>query len=192
MSSTMQSGDLSLHNQSLSSIKGSDTSSKDREKYLKYNKPARKELLRLMTKNHLKSHCRDVDNTLTCHNINYDTTTKTYIEGPYILTRLRIYSFIYLGLLIINGKIQLVDLIRFIREGVVSYHNVDHFLPEEFRELNVKSWNDGNSFLCHHKVRILTGKLAKLLDVTKYVRMQNLTKLCQRYFNELNLPGIIA
>ncbi|KAK4876153.1 hypothetical protein RN001_012575 [Aquatica leii] len=187
---TLQSTETSLLNQSLGSLKSDETSPKDKDKYLQYNKYARKELLKHLTKNHLKTHIKDVNSTRTCHKLTAKSLSTSYVEGPTILSRMKIYAFLYLGLLINKDNIQLGDLIRFVREGRLSYHYIDHFFPEDLHEklTGIKSWNDKQAFLSHYRMRRTTAQLAQLLDVTTYVPIPNLLYLCRRYCHELNLP----
>ncbi|KAF2897605.1 hypothetical protein ILUMI_08574 [Ignelater luminosus] len=191
LSNTMQSEDVSLHNQSLISLRsGSDSSKTKEEKYLRYNEGSKKELLKIMTKHHLKAHCRDVDSLLDCHKVSYKTLTHKFAHGYEVLSRSKIYALLYLGLLINKDKIQLADLLRFIREGNLSFHSVRHFFPEEYegRIASIKSWNSANTLLCHFRLREIAADIAKHLKITKYIPRQNLAELCRRYCTELNLP----
>lgn len=192
LSNTMQSEDISLHNQSLVSLKsGSDSTKTKEDKYLRFTDGSKKELLKIMTKSHFKAHCRDVDSLLDCHKIAYKTLSTKFTHSYEVLTRSKIYALLYLGLLINKDKIQLADLLRFIREGSLSFYSVRHFFPEEYadRLASIKTWNNANTLLSHFRLRETAIDIAKHLRITKYIPQQNLAELCQRYCTELNLPG---
>ncbi|KAF5300235.1 hypothetical protein FQR65_LT09189 [Abscondita terminalis] len=186
---TLQSDETSLLNQSLSSLQSAD-SSKEKDKYLQYNKYARKELLKHISKNHLKVHMRDVNSTHTCHKMSYRSVSTTHVDSPAVVSRAKIFALLYLGLLINKDNVQLGDLMRFIKEGRLSYHHINHFFPEEVQDQlsSIRTWNENRAFLIHYRMRWMTAQMAHFLDVTQDVPMQNLINLCRRYCNELNLP----
>jgi len=43
---------------------------------------------------------------------------------------------IYLGVSVISSQYTLTDLIRWIREGRLSYFNADRFLPDDMKTVN--------------------------------------------------------
>lgn len=189
--STTQQSDVSQLNQSLGSLKGSsDTEKKDMSKFLRYHPSASKELKKKMTKNHFKDHCRDVNSILTCHRASARTVSRSYLDSPYVITRNKVFAIIYIGLLINKEDIQLGDMLRYIREGHLSFEYYNHFLPEEIleRKLNVCTFNRGNNSLVGAGLRVCTAKMATFLNVKKYMPVQNLVDLCKRYCDELNLP----
>ncbi|KAF5272113.1 hypothetical protein FQA39_LY01196 [Lamprigera yunnana] len=187
--STLQSEGDSLANQSLQSLRSEQGSLKE-ENILQYNRYVKKEFLKYMGKSHLKKHRRDINSEQTCHKITKKSFSPTYYGGPVVLMRNKIYAVIYLGLLINKDNIQLGDLLRFIREGHLSFHNVLHFFPEDCLDkvLNLRRWNDRQHFLTHLGIRKTTAQIAHFLDVTSYVPIQDIVQLCRRYCKELNLP----
>lgn len=187
-----QQSEISLLNQSLGSLKAStDTNRKDTSKYLRYHPSALKELEQRMTKGHLKRHRKDVNNVMTCHKLSRKMCTHKYIRSPYVLTRSKIFSVIYLGLLINKEKIQLGDMLRYIREGRMSFEHYNHFFPVEVREknLDVCTFNQGNQPFSSVGLRENSAMMANVLGVNKYMPVQNLVELLKRYCEELNLPG---
>ncbi|KAB0795574.1 hypothetical protein PPYR_12413 [Photinus pyralis] len=187
ISSTLPSDDL---NQSLTSLRSPSAASSDSETRLQYSKLAKKELLKTMKAGHLKRHINDTNNEHTCHKGTYKNFTRSYVEGPAVLSRIKIYALLNLALLINKDNIQLGDLIRFIREGHLSFHYINHFYPEGYDnvQFNLKTWNDGKAYPSHSWMRSITAKLAHFLNVSANIPMQNLPQLCHRYCHELNLP----
>lgn len=181
---------VSLANQNLTSLKSPSSSYQDNAPNLVFNKEARKELLKTQSKYHLKKHRVDIHSELKCHKPTYRAISTTYKNSPYLLTRNKLYSLIYLGLLIIKDKIQLGDLLRLIREGHVSYNSVMHFFPEEFEEKNIDLTNylSRKMPLTHYSTRQISAKIVNYLGIARNIPVQNLVVLCERYCHELNLP----
>lgn len=61
----------------------------------------------------------------------YKTVSRKFRYGPLALSRNKVFGIIYLGLLMIKDKIQLGDMLRFIREGHLSYNKVEHFFRKK-------------------------------------------------------------
>ncbi|XP_018319167.1 TATA box-binding protein-associated factor RNA polymerase I subunit B isoform X2 [Agrilus planipennis] len=166
----------SLHNQSLSSLRGSKEQA-SKKLIIQFNKEATKELKSLLGEDHLEAHMKDFSSQLECHPPVY-----------------RLVS----SLLITKDNMQLGDLLRYIREGHISYHKVDHFLPEDvigkFTKRHLLRMNIQNSQfrLLHGGVRKMTAHVAKKINVVKYISVQNIEHLIKRYCNELNLPDEIC
>lgn len=110
-----------------------------------------------------------------------------------MITRNKLYSLIYLGLLIIKDDIQLSDMLRLIKEGHVSYNSVIHFFPEELQQNNAHLTNylSRKMPLTHYSIRQVSAEMAKYLGITQNIPVQNLVNLCKRYCYELNLPDEI-
>lgn len=181
----------SLHSTSLSNLGLASDKASNKIGSIKYNRKARKLLRKRMSLVHFKKHCCDIENALRCHRMTYRSLPPKYAHGPEVLSRCKLYALIYLGLLIVKDKVQLGDMLRFIREGHLSYHIVNHFFPEDHvdNQLNIKTWNKGHTLLCHYAVRSTAADIAKLIEVTTYIPVQDLVQLCHRYCEELNLPG---
>ncbi|KAK5645336.1 hypothetical protein RI129_006636 [Pyrocoelia pectoralis] len=175
MSSTLPSEEVT--NQSLTSLKTASDASSDSVRDIEYNKFAKTQLLKTMKKGHLKQHTGDTNNTYTCHKATYKAFPTRYTEA----------------LLINRDNVQLGDLLRFIREGHLSFHRIDHFYPDGYdkTQFNLRTWNEKHSLLSHYRMRMATAKLAHFLDVTSSVPVQNVIQLCRRYCHELNLPDEI-
>lgn len=177
-------------NQSLLSLKSSSDNSTKLEK-LMYNRIAKKELFKTISKRHLKQHCKDFHVEMNCHKPSYRGLSKKYILSANVLSRNRLYAIIYLGLLIIKDKIQLADILRFIREGHLSYNSIDHFFPEALsnKQLNTKNYKARTMQMTSFGLREITAKIAVFLGISHLVPVQNLVDLCEQYCIELNLPG---
>lgn len=178
---------------SLQSLKGStDTHTKTNR--LLFSKVGREEFLKVCSRRHYTAHRNNDNSDLRCHKFTYKTVSRQYKYSPSILSRSKVFGIIYLGLVMIKDKIQLGDMLRFIREGHLSYNNVEHFFPEEvvaLQKFDVGSYNARSMPLTHSGLRSIAASLATYLEVTKLIHVQNLVELCERYCKELNLPGKI-
>lgn len=116
--------------------------------------------------------------------------TKQYKYGVHFISPIKLYSLLYLGLLIVKDKLQLGDLLRFIREGHLSFNKYTHLFPNDDGDnlWNIMN-NIKNSSFSSDSIRVYTGKLAKFLGVTSFIRIPNCIDLCHRYCQEMNLPG---
>lgn len=177
------------HSQSLASLKSSSDSSKKPHKIV-YNRFARKEILKQTTKNHLKNHCKDFENELKCHRMTYQSLSRGYEQGVTMITRNKLYAIVYLSLLIVKDAIQLGDLLRYVREGHLSFDHVEHFFPEGLNTsgFNMNVYAGSSHLLTHNRLRETAATLAKFLEIPRKIRVQNLVELCERYCKELNLP----
>ncbi|VEN37850.1 unnamed protein product, partial [Callosobruchus maculatus] len=107
--------DSSFRSTQESSLLGTETltsmksSSVTEENTLKFNHYAKKELRRKLSSSHLKEHQKDINLTLNCHKLIYKERTRRYKRGVQILSPDKLYSVLYLGLLIIKDQIQLCE-----------------------------------------------------------------------------------
>lgn len=87
------------------------------EEFLHYNRSARKMIRKHLSKMK-KSKNKNVDTNDTndeYKNISWRSFTSHYTKSPQILTRCKVYSLLYLGLLIVKDKIQLSDMLRYVQ-----------------------------------------------------------------------------
>lgn len=190
-----QTQDSFASNQNLQSVTSSLSTEPKKPTAVVYANPSKTELLKLYSKkHHFKRHCEDEDCEMACHKVTYRTLTRPFKYGPTVLTRNKLFGIIYLGLLIIKDKIQLGDLLRFIREGHLSYNNVEHLFPEETEteKFDVGTYNSRTMFLTHFGLRTTAASLAVWLEVIDHIHVQNLVALCERYCKELELPVQVA
>ncbi|KAJ3643480.1 hypothetical protein Zmor_026189 [Zophobas morio] len=185
-------GTPSLHNETLASLQSSEKSSKS--KPLAYNIYASRELKRIQrTRYHWRKHIVDFERNLKCHRVSYRRISHRYRQSPYILSLNKLYSILYLALLIVKDKIQLGDLLRFIKEGKLSFNCYSHFFPENFadKRLNFRNFKK-NSVFANTPFRVITSEMSVFLDVDYYVVCPDLVELSERYCKELNLPREIC
>ncbi|KAL3274544.1 hypothetical protein HHI36_015926 [Cryptolaemus montrouzieri] len=184
----------SLHNEtltSLNSLKSSSENTSQSSVPLRYNKYAKEELTRKQSDEHIQQHAEDFDNTMTCHRLSYAEASKAYVNSPHVLSINKIYSILYLGLLLTKSKIQLSDMLRFIREGHLSFNSFKHFFPEEMKDNFLTQLYPRKLCLMSAYVRRSSFQLAKFLGVSKFIRVQNLAYLVEKFCQELNLPQVI-
>ncbi|KAJ8970841.1 hypothetical protein NQ317_014272 [Molorchus minor] len=107
------------------------------------------------------------------------------------MSPIKLYSLLYLGLLINNDEMQLGDLFRFMREGHLPLTNCAQLLPEGYLDKFLGLTNDCNvlKMFSHKEFRDYTARLAKFLNVVRFIGVIDITRLCQRFCKEMNLPG---
>lgn len=181
-------------NQTLTGLTSDDESSTCVGR-IRFNKAARRELLKSMTKEHLEQHEMDAEKKMTCHKINRLLVSNAFRLGPMTLTRNKLYSIIYIALLLTESKYQLSDIIRFCREGHLSYLQYRHFFPETYseKEIDEKMYQNGyKSLFSYDYIRKTASDIYKFINIKKCDYSPDLIELCKRYCTELNLPGKIT
>ncbi|XP_071866435.1 TATA box-binding protein-associated factor RNA polymerase I subunit B isoform X2 [Bombus fervidus] len=82
-----------------------------------------------------------------------------YKMGPNIITPMRLWAIIYLALRIHNQPIQLGDMLRYGREGHLSYYKLDHLLPPELDlTANERSFLTQNVEITHKGMRRIIAR----------------------------------
>lgn len=142
-----------------------------------------------MSHKHRKQHKEDIEGQMTCHKPrNYRRNFQT---APTNLKCFTLYSILYTGLLIINDPIQLGDMLRFIREGHLSFGCYRHFFDEEISDKTLNLPPRKEKLFSHGFFRRRCAKVVQFLDATNYVHKPDLVSLCSRYCKELNLPRTV-
>ncbi|XP_060526939.1 TATA box-binding protein-associated factor RNA polymerase I subunit B [Cylas formicarius] len=172
----------SMMSETLSSLKSNSTHTEKANK-IQYNTHSKHYLKKRMAKEHIKEHRQDLRKELKCHKMTYKHSYK-FAVGPSVITIGKLYQILYLGLNITRSDIQLGDMLRFIREGHLSFGAFFHLFPEDVK-VHMKKHQHLVTFTVF---RDKIAGLAKFLDLTVYVEMPNLITLCARYCKELNLP----
>lgn len=188
MSQQLTQDSSSLHNETLSSLRGGSSKGQTANEPLRYNVYSTREMKKKMSKKHVSKH-KIFDESLKCH---HKISSRKYEFGVQFLSPIKIYSLLYLGLLITKDKLQLGDLLRFIREGHLSFNNYINLFPEEYSDklLNITN-NNKNAVISSSSMRIYTAKMAKFLGVTTFIIVPDLNELCRRFSKEMNLPGML-
>ncbi|XP_039315147.1 uncharacterized protein LOC105201074 isoform X2 [Solenopsis invicta] len=118
--------------------------------------------------------------------------TTRYKTGPDLITPTKLWAILYLALRIHNQDIHLGDMIRYGREGRLSYYRLDRLIPPE-----VSLTKSDINFLSramditHKGMRRIIGQMAKFLGVTRII-CPDLLSLVNRYCTELALPKDIS
>ncbi|XP_012250900.2 TATA box-binding protein-associated factor RNA polymerase I subunit B isoform X1 [Athalia rosae] len=174
---------LSLVNQSLHCIRSSGRSvTFERLKYSKHAKMEEKKVKQLSKKLPASKRKRYQKNHVT---------TK-YRTGPHVITPIKLWAILYLALRIHNQNIHLADILRYGREGHLSYYRLDHLLPAEMQltDNDVKLLTQNNE-ITHKGMRRTSAELAKYLSVYE-IYCPDFIMLIERYCKDLNLPkGIL-
>ncbi|XP_071446214.1 TATA box-binding protein-associated factor RNA polymerase I subunit B [Hetaerina americana] len=107
--------------------------------------------------------------------------------------KVKLLAIIHLSLILCEDDIQLSDLLRWIREGHLSYCSVTHFLPAEMtsRGKCVRGLEFKPIWPSYITVCRVAGNLVAELGI-KSLPTPSLPNLIQRYAKELELPGELA
>lgn len=140
-----------------------------------------------MSEKHFQEHCENPD--LRCHKINLKNVQDTYYL--YNLNSYKLYLILYMALRLNNSDIQLSDLLRFIREGHLSYQHYQHFFPEEMA-MNLKYQknfhSNARSEISPALFQTRVYEIAAFIQVVHWPT-PDMGTLCARYIKELQLPG---
>ncbi|XP_020283590.1 TATA box-binding protein-associated factor RNA polymerase I subunit B [Pseudomyrmex gracilis] len=118
--------------------------------------------------------------------------TTEYRSGPEIITTSKLLAILYLSLRIHNQDIHLGDMLRYGREGHLSYYRLDCLVPPEV-ELTKQETNflSRVTDVTHKGMRRIIGRMAKFLGV-RHIICPNFLPLINRYCSELALPNGIS
>lgn len=113
-------------------------------------------------------------------------------EKTRIVTGSTLLSIIWCASNICGSRIQITDLVRFVREGNISYFTYKHFLPEDYVRYTDKFSHTtfhSNSMLRFENFRYqLTAFIKYIPDLITSIKVPNLSEISKRYLTELNLP----
>ncbi|CAH1170138.1 unnamed protein product [Phaedon cochleariae] len=179
----------SLHNETLTSLKSGSDKSGEIETKLHFNRYSMREFRKHMSKKHFTKHKADIRRDLKCHRLSITECSNAYKYGVHYVSPIKLYCILYLGLLINREDIQLGDLLRFIREGHLTFNKYTDLFPESYtnKYLNIQN-NSKNNLFSNKRFRVAAAKLATFLNIIPYIKMPDLVKLSERYCKELNLP----
>ncbi|XP_078032989.1 TATA box-binding protein-associated factor RNA polymerase I subunit B [Augochlora pura] len=172
---------LSTFAPSAYSVQSSSVKSSGNEERLRFSSHAKEETRKIKKlSKHVPRHKR----------VNYKAKhiSTQYKIGPHVITPMRLWAIIYLALRIHNQPIQLGDMLRYGREGHLSYYKLDHLLPPEVSlsksEIHCLT---PNVEITHRGMRRLAASMAKFLGVWEIV-CPDFLPLVNRYCQELGLP----
>lgn len=113
-------------------------------------------------------------------------------EKTRIVTGSTLLSIIWCASNICGSRIQITDLVRFVREGNISYFTFKHFLPENYVRNTDKFSHTtfhSNSMLRFEEFRYqLTAFIKYVPDLITSIKVPNLSEISKRYLSELHLP----
>ncbi|CAK9824738.1 TATA box-binding protein-associated factor RNA polymerase I subunit B [Anthophora retusa] len=171
----------SLFSQSMCSMHSSSVKSSDNEGRIQFSSHAKEEARKI---NRLS---KNVPRTKRAEYKAKHTSTQ-YKIGPHIITPMRLWAIIYLALRIRNHPIQLGDMLRYGKEGHLSYYKVDHLLPPEISiNANERKFLTQSTEITHKGMRRIIASIAKLLGVWDII-CPDFSSLVSRYCLELGLP----
>ncbi|XP_018049912.1 PREDICTED: TATA box-binding protein-associated factor RNA polymerase I subunit B isoform X1 [Atta colombica] len=152
---------------------------------IKFNSAAKKE------KNKIENMAKKVSRSKRSKYKQNHVTTQ-YKTSPELITPTKLWAILYLALRIHNQDIHLSDMIRYGREGRLSYYRLDRLIPPEVSLTKNDIFFLSRAMDITHKgMRRVIGQMAKFLGVTKIVR-PDLYSLVNRYCIELALPKGIS
>lgn len=139
-----------------------------------------------MGKKHIQKHETDHEDELDCHR---DWVPPKPADKLEALDSNVLLGIICLALNLTQDPMQCSDVIRLMREGHLSYHNIRHFLPENVKkegQSNFEALNRRGVFN-HQTIRNMCGKLFRDTTIPRLIR-PDLVALVHRYVDELQLP----
>ncbi|KAL7019427.1 hypothetical protein ACKWTF_011119 [Chironomus riparius] len=100
---------------------------------------------------------------------------------------------IYCALNICGSDIQLTDLLRFAREGILSYYNFNKLLPEKLEDVKLSLTKYHSLCYISHKSFLfdMQNFLSHFPDVKKSLKAPKLIVLAKRYIEDLCLPSVL-
>lgn len=157
---------------------------------IEFSRLSRRLLKKTMAKKHMKKH--ELDGLLTCHAFQRKNYRRAY--HPEVVSRGTMYELLYLALNQIDDDIQLGDMLRFIKEGHLTFSDVIKFFPSDMRPAQkielLNSYNRAAiTYPSQTFMRFGAGRLAGLLGVR--MQMPDMVALTARYVAELALPGTV-
>ncbi|XP_006563534.2 TATA box-binding protein-associated factor RNA polymerase I subunit B [Apis mellifera] len=172
---------VSSFSQSIYSFQSSSVKSSDNDGKVQFSSHAKKEARKIkkLSKNiprseRIKYRAKHISNQ--------------YKMGPHIITPMRLWAIIYLALRIHDQPIQLGDMLRYGKEGHLSYYKLDHLLPPEVNlTANERNFLRQNVEITHKGMRRIIASMAKFLGVWDII-CPDFLSLIKRYCQELGLP----
>ncbi|XP_043460845.1 TATA box-binding protein-associated factor RNA polymerase I subunit B [Leptopilina heterotoma] len=171
-------------NQSLVSLQSSFSQRSSNKSKLKFNKGARAEARKIKVLSSKVSYSRR-------RKSRKGQVTTRYKLGPQVITATKLWAILHLAFRIHGVNIHLSDMLRYGKEGHLSYYKMDHLIPQEvsLSKENVSMLTPINE-LTHKGLRELSAGIANFLDVT--FDTPNFLSLAENYCLELQLPrGIL-
>ncbi|XP_034945300.1 TATA box-binding protein-associated factor RNA polymerase I subunit B [Chelonus insularis] len=111
-----------------------------------------------------------------------------YKTGPGVITAKRLWAIVYLALRINNEKLHLSDLLRYSREGHLSYFRLEHFFPPDVTlSTSELSKIHPTADLGYRTMRAIINRMAKFLQVWE-LPPTDLASLLRKFCTELQLP----
>ncbi|XP_029157155.1 LOW QUALITY PROTEIN: TATA box-binding protein-associated factor RNA polymerase I subunit B [Nylanderia fulva] len=180
---------LSTFNQSVYSMQSSTHTQHTRQssvnERIKFNSTAKKETRKI----------KDMAKKIPRHkrkNYKQKHITTQYKTGPELITPMKLWAILYLALRIHDQNIHLGDMLRYGREGHLSYYKLDRLIPPEITLTKTDvNFLSRAAEITHKGMRRIVGRMAKFLGVTKLI-CPDFLPLINRYCNELNLPRGIS
>lgn len=123
-----------------------------------------------------------------------NTSKLGHSEYVQYLTGHTIIYILYSALNICGSKIQLTDLLRFAREGYISFYNFRKLLPPEHQnsDLSLTKYHS-LGFSNYYTVVMYIPKFVKMFpDIKDSIKAPNIMMLVRRYLQDLNLPNDMA
>ncbi|KAJ8684128.1 hypothetical protein QAD02_019920 [Eretmocerus hayati] len=176
---------LSSFNQSFSSAQSSNSGTSNATCRIRFNKRARLESQRV----------RRRSLTLPASKKKQYAKSYTFSQyniGPDVLTPIKLWSIIYIALRIEAQDIHISDMLRFCREGHLSYYKLDHLLPPEVSLTR----SDAQLLtqrcdITHKGLRRAASGVAKFLMSYEFAN-PSIWSLIDRYCTDLDLPKGVA
>lgn len=159
---------------------------------IEFSQYARSAFKSKVSKAHILKHSEDFSGILKCHVIKQNDLGKDKYK---IMTRKTLFALIYCALNYHKEPIEIGDLMRFCREGHLSFHCARKFIPRNLSATEVEELQKKYTFSHKTDVNQHNGWRDFVHQMTQYLDIQleqpDLYALAHRYVDELNLPDTI-
>uniref|UniRef100_A0A336MX32 CSON009124 protein n=1 Tax=Culicoides sonorensis TaxID=179676 RepID=A0A336MX32_CULSO len=159
---------------------------------IEFSRYARSAFKNVVPKKHIAKHAADFKGELKCHSMNFnDLGTDSFN----LLTRRTLFGIIYCALNYHKTPYEIGDLIRFCREGHLSYNCGRKYIPRNLSEKKIRELNSKYTMCKKNDVGIHTGWRQFINYMRDFLHFEfeqpDLRALARRYVTELNLPDEI-
>lgn len=159
---------------------------------IEFSQYARSAFKNKVPKSHISKHSEDFTGQLKCHVVRHSDLGPDKYK---LLSRKTLFGILYCALNYHKEPLEIGDLMRFCREGHLSFNCARKFIPRnlsqrEVEELHKKyTHSRTNEVTTHNGWRHFVYQMKRYLDFE--LERPDLYALCHRYVDDLNLPEAI-
>ncbi|XP_063702649.1 TATA box-binding protein-associated factor RNA polymerase I subunit B-like [Culicoides brevitarsis] len=144
-------------------------------------------------KSHISKHSEDFEGDLKCHVIKTNDLGRDRFK---LLSRKTLFSILYCALNYHKEPLEIGDLIRFCREGHLSYNCARKFIPRNLSDEEIDKLNTKYTLSRVNEVAVHSGWREFICEMANFMKIEleqpDLFALSHRYVEDLCLPDIIS